>query len=122
MISRVHVRWTRAAGAGTPGFNRECVICGTARPQQGLEYLCARMIDRGFVLPPRDLDALHRNLVALGLARMFDGDVTPFERPAYNSTAEIATGVRRLLGMDAAPASAKPANPENGLASTPQAS
>lgn len=95
---------------------------GTARPQQGLEYLCARMIDRGFVLPPRDLDALHRNLVALGLARMFDGDVTPFERPAYNSTAEIATGVRRLLGMDAAPTSAKPADPENGLASTPQAS
>lgn len=44
---------------------------GTERPQQGFEYLCSRILKREWILPPRDLDALHRRLVENGLARMF---------------------------------------------------
>ncbi len=44
---------------------------GTERPQQGFEYLCGRILKHEWILPPRDLDALHRNLVEKGLAQMF---------------------------------------------------
>jgi mitochondrial fission protein ELM1 len=44
---------------------------GTERPQQGLEYLCSRILKREWILPPRDLDGLHRRLVAQGYAHMF---------------------------------------------------
>jgi hypothetical protein len=44
---------------------------GTERPQQGLEYLCSRILKREWILPPRDLDGLHRRLVAEGYAHMF---------------------------------------------------
>jgi mitochondrial fission protein ELM1 len=72
---------------------------GTVRPQQGREYLCARLIERGFVRPPRDLDQLHEGLVRIGVARMF-GDPLDAERPSpLHETENIAERVRESLGF-----------------------
>jgi hypothetical protein len=49
---------------------------GTERPQQGFEYLCSRILELEWVLPPRDIDGLHRSLVENHLAKMFDKSLT----------------------------------------------
>ena len=73
---------------------------GTVRPQQGLEYLCARLIDAGIVRPPRHLDQLHQGLIRAGAARAFGA---PFDaatcRPLRDVDA-VARRVRLLLGFD----------------------
>jgi len=71
--------WTRlsraiADKATRPRFNRR----GSVRPQQGLTYLCARCVERNWVLPPRDTDALLKALYDQGLA-------APFGQPAPSS-------------------------------------
>ncbi len=53
--------------ARQPSYNRR----GSERPQQGLAYLCARALERGWVLPPRRPERLHRDLMARGLAAPF---------------------------------------------------
>ncbi len=58
--------WLLKQSSRKPGNRR-----GTERPQQGLEYLCARILQKEWILPPRDLDSLHRHLVEGGMARMF---------------------------------------------------
>ena len=76
---------------------------GTPRPQQGLQYLCARVLERRWLVPPRDLDGLHRNLVESGVARIFG---EPFEawRPAPWRDAEaVADAVLELLGLPPRP-------------------
>ncbi|MDR9452798.1 MAG: ELM1/GtrOC1 family putative glycosyltransferase [Wenzhouxiangella sp.] len=57
-----------AERATRPRYNRR----GSIRPQQGLQYLCARALERHWVLPPRDLAALHRSLFDQGLAEPLD--------------------------------------------------
>ncbi len=47
-----------------PQYNRR----GSIRPQQGIQYLCARAMERGWILPPRDLAGLHQTLYAQGFA------------------------------------------------------
>jgi len=49
---------------------------GTERPQQGFEYLCSRILELEWVLPPRDIDGLHRSLVENHLAKMFNKSLT----------------------------------------------
>jgi hypothetical protein len=77
---------------------------GTVRPQQGLEYICARLIEAGIVRPPRHLDQLHRRLIEAGAARAF---AAPFDTSACRPLREVdavARRVRLLLGFgDAAP-------------------
>jgi mitochondrial fission protein ELM1 len=40
---------------------------GTVRPQQGVEYICARLIQRGLIRPRRDLKFLHELMIERGL-------------------------------------------------------
>ncbi|MEX2479575.1 MAG: ELM1/GtrOC1 family putative glycosyltransferase [Gammaproteobacteria bacterium] len=56
-----------AVRAVQPRINRR----GTIRPQQGLTYLCARAVERCWVLPPRDIGTLHGRLYAQRLAAPF---------------------------------------------------
>jgi mitochondrial fission protein ELM1 len=72
---------------------------GTPRPQQGVEYLCARLIERGIVRPPRDLGALHAALYRLGIARPFGTPYEPWARATLRPAAEIARDLRPLLGF-----------------------
>ena len=44
---------------------------GTERPQQGFEYFCSRVLEKEWILPPRDIEGLHRRLVEQGYAQMF---------------------------------------------------
>ncbi|MDZ7670074.1 MAG: ELM1/GtrOC1 family putative glycosyltransferase [Gammaproteobacteria bacterium] len=44
---------------------------GSVKPQQGLTYLCARAIERGWILPPRDVEALHQRLFEQHMAAPF---------------------------------------------------
>lgn len=79
-------------------FSRPRKGKGTFRPQQGREYLCSRLIERGIIHPTRNLEAFHRSLVEAGHARMFDGtlDLTPLE-PLHEADV-VAARVRLLLG------------------------
>jgi hypothetical protein len=72
---------------------------GTPRPQQGLEYFCARLIERGFVRPTRDLDRLHQQLYRRGMAKPFG---EPFAIPSSappNDLERVAARVRALMGV-----------------------
>lgn len=62
-----------------PQYNRR----GSIRPQQGLQYLCARALERGWILPPRNLDSLHEQLCGRGFAtREIDQTLDVVEVPA----------------------------------------
>ena len=69
---------------------------GTVRPQQGLEYLCARLIAAGIVRPPRDLKQLHEELIRAGAARYFG---TPFTMELHRPLREVETVARRVRQM-----------------------
>ncbi len=72
---------------------------GTVRPQQGLEYLFARGIASGLLPPPRDLEALHENLIRRGIVRPFGApmDLTP--RPPLHETDAVAREILRRMGQ-----------------------
>jgi len=64
--------WTRlcrevSQRATRPRFNRR----GSIRPQQGQTYACARALERGWILPPRDIEELHAELYRDGIAAPF---------------------------------------------------
>ncbi len=64
--------------ATRPRFNRR----GSIRPQQGLTYLCARWVERNWILPPRDTEGLLEALYGLGLAAPFGQDAPAAFRPS----------------------------------------
>jgi mitochondrial fission protein ELM1 len=72
---------------------------GTIRPQQGLEYLLAKLIATGVLPPPRDLGALHRNLVDLGIARWFGEPLDLARHRPLREAASIACEIRRRMGF-----------------------
>jgi uncharacterized protein len=80
-------------------FSRPRKGKGTFRPQQGTEYFCSRLIERGIVHPTRDLEAFHRGLVAAGHAKMFDGTLELMPHTALNEAEVVAARVRSLLGV-----------------------
>jgi len=73
---------------------------GTVRPQQGLEYFCARLIERGIVLPPHDLNAMHQSLVRRGVIHQF-GAPTMATNPhsGLRVAQDAARQVRQLLDL-----------------------
>ncbi len=73
---------------------------GTVRPQQGLEYLCARLIGAGIIRPPRHLDQLHQGLIDRGAARHFGASLEPRAVQPLREVDGVARRVRVLLGFD----------------------
>ena len=93
---------------------------GTVRPQQGLEYFCARLIERGIVVPPHDLTALHQTLIRLGIAYPFGAPlVTKADHADLRVAADTARQVRKLLGLGERRA-ASPGNDPGAAADWPQ--
>ena len=86
----------------------------TTRPQRGLEYLCARLIETGLARPPRNLEELHQALYARGVAQPFGSAPTPQDavHPLPFSAAEeaidVARRVREALGFGVWTSSAEP--------------
>lgn len=72
---------------------------GTARPQQGLEHLCARLIRAGLVQPRRNLTMLHDSLFKKGIARPFGEPIENGTRPRLNETETVARKVKATLGI-----------------------
>jgi mitochondrial fission protein ELM1 len=83
---------------------------GTVRPQQGVEYLCARLIQRGLIRPPRDVSALHGALIHRGWARPFGAPLETGRRVSGSEVDDVAARVRALFGY----AGASPAATEEG--------
>ncbi|MGH6927379.1 MAG: mitochondrial fission ELM1 family protein, partial [Dongiaceae bacterium] len=71
---------------------------GTVRPQQGLEYLFAKGIATGLLPPPRDLEALHDNLIRRGIARSFGTPLDLVPRPPLHETDTVAREILRRVG------------------------
>lgn len=69
---------------------------GSIRPQQGLRYICARLIERGWVLPPRNLEAMHEALINAGLVTYFGGPEPAHPQPFVELEPVAETVVSRL--------------------------
>jgi mitochondrial fission protein ELM1 len=75
---------------------------GTPRPQRGLERLCGRLIERGFVRPSRDLGLLHADLVRRGAARELDAAAPAtldFAAQPLRDLDAVTARVRELMGV-----------------------
>jgi mitochondrial fission protein ELM1 len=90
-------RWREwvVSRAQKPRMNKR----GTDRPQQGVSYLCARLIERGLVLPPNDPNTLHHTLIQHGLARFFGEPMDLESRPPLRELDEVAHRVKTLIGI-----------------------
>lgn len=91
-----------------PTINRR----GTPKPQEGLHYICNRLIERGIVLPPRRVEALHEALIAEGLATGMDGPMRTNARPPRDECAETAARLQHLLGWPGPESPAEAERPE----------
>ncbi|MDN5871011.1 MAG: mitochondrial fission ELM1 family protein [Nitrococcus sp.] len=72
---------------------------GSVRPQRGLQYLCARLIERAWVLPPRDTPALYQALIERGVAQMFGAPLDVQPRIPLRESKELALRVSEALGF-----------------------
>jgi len=73
---------------------------GTERPQQGLQYLCSRILKREWILPPRDLEALHRQLVEQGSAQMFGQSLSTSAPPGKQACGDdLGNRLRVMLAQ-----------------------
>jgi len=93
-VLRTLREWVFARATAQPSNQR-----GTARPQQGLEYLCARAIERGLVRPTRDLGRLHAELFRRGAARPFGEPLAPNTGAPLQDLENVAARVRSLMGV-----------------------
>jgi hypothetical protein len=72
---------------------------GTTRPQKGLELLCSRLVEKGYVRPHRNLSGVHESMVAQEMARIFDGTLGEMPPGCHNQVDDVAARVRDLMGM-----------------------
>jgi uncharacterized protein len=72
---------------------------GTIRPQTGVQYVCARLVERGVILPQPDLHILHETLVGSGIAQFFGSTLGPTSNAGLREVDNIARRVRILMGM-----------------------
>ena len=72
---------------------------GTIQPQTGLQYLCARLVEWGIILPQPDLQLLHQTLVDHKVAQFFALTLPPPSNPRLQEVDTIVQRVRALLGM-----------------------
>ena len=84
--------------AQAPRWNRR----GTRKPQQGMAYVCARLIEHGMVMPPNDLNALHQTLICLGLAHFFGDPLDTETHLGLRETEAVARRIRALVGLSEA--------------------
>ena len=72
---------------------------GTIQPQTGIQYVCARLVERGIILPRPDLHILHETLVRSGIAQFFGSSQGPTSNGGLREADDIARRVRMLMGM-----------------------
>jgi uncharacterized protein len=84
---------------------------GTERPQQGFQYLCGRILKSECILPPRDLDALHRRLVERGSVQMFGQSLSLGETIPVPPWDDLGDRLRVMLAQSPDGADAHVSNP-----------
>jgi mitochondrial fission protein ELM1 len=72
---------------------------GTIQPQTGVQYVCARLVERGIILPQADLHILHDTLVGSGIAQFFGSSLGPTSNGGLREVDDVARRVRMLMGM-----------------------
>jgi mitochondrial fission protein ELM1 len=72
---------------------------GTIQPQTGVQYVCARLVERGIILPQPDLRILHQTLVENGIAQFFGSSASPTSNAGLREVDDIVRRVRMLMGM-----------------------
>jgi mitochondrial fission protein ELM1 len=68
------------------------------RPRIGIGALCATLIHRGIVMPPRRIEVLHQALIDRGIARYFGQALPQTPMAPLQETADVARRVKDLLG------------------------
>ncbi|PKM13307.1 MAG: hypothetical protein CVV13_01785 [Gammaproteobacteria bacterium HGW-Gammaproteobacteria-3] len=82
---------------------------GSRRPQQGLHYLCARLIEQRIMLPQRNIPALQQALVERGVARLFEDSLATWQPPVWQEIETLAQQIHARWPQAGAPQA--PANP-----------
>ncbi len=72
---------------------------GTVRPQQGLEYACSRLIERGILTRPHRVERLREELTRRGLAVPFGTPMPAVEPRALHEAEDVARKIEPLLGF-----------------------
>ena len=72
---------------------------GTIQPQTGMQYLCARLVEWGIILPQPDLELLHQTLVDRKVAQFFSPILPSPRNSGLQEVETIVQRVRALLGM-----------------------
>jgi mitochondrial fission protein ELM1 len=72
---------------------------GTVRPQQALEYLCARSFERGLLSPPRDRGELEETLMKREIVLPFGAPLRTNEHNSLRGAEDVAKRARPLLGF-----------------------
>ena len=85
------------------GEKQRLGLRGTIKPQRGLQYVCARLVERGIILPQPDLHMLHETLVRSGIARLFGSAERTVGSAALREVDDVARRVRMLMGMPPEP-------------------
>ena len=65
---------------------------------QVLQDICTWFFARGYCQPPRRLELLHQDLLALGIAQWFGEPLNAHGRKPFNETARVAAYIRALFG------------------------
>ncbi|MCC5888394.1 MAG: mitochondrial fission ELM1 family protein [Gammaproteobacteria bacterium] len=93
--------WQRfVAAVATMATRHRYNARGSIRPQQGLRYLCARLLERGVILPPRNLEALHDALYQQQLAAPFAA-AAPRPQGHVSELDEVVRSLIARLRLDA---------------------
>lgn len=83
-----------------PESLRARLAAGVLKAAQGhgpLARLCEGLIQRGLVVPPRDLELMHRGMIAAGVARPFGDGHAPAEAPQPPRLDALTQRVRQLV-------------------------
>jgi len=87
---------------------------GTELPQQGFQYFCSRILQSEWILPPRDIEQLHRKLVEKEVARMFGQSLLSTEVRQAPGDEDIGRRLRVMLAQPQDGSDSRSASPYSG--------
>lgn len=77
---------------------------GSRRPQEGLQYACARLLDHRIFLPRRDMPSLHETLLEQGVARLLADSLEIWKPRRWSEMRQVAQRIRAMLNLPELPA------------------
>ncbi|MGI9591412.1 MAG: ELM1/GtrOC1 family putative glycosyltransferase [Myxococcota bacterium] len=99
-LRRRGAAWAVARSLARPRKRRK----GSVRPQQGLEAFFARLVAKGWIHVPRDIELLYLRLEERGVLRTFGFPPNEIHGPLLREAVDVAVRVRSVLGLPEAEA------------------